>query len=167
MADSALVTKTNLAALAEQGYRCVSRLPGTFGEADEVRDAAFATDAWTDVGALSPEKNAAQYKLWETSRSIDGRDCHLVVVHSTSLDKRKQLDALIAKEAKRSSRPPPRRRPFATTAGKMPRRASAVLPSRNTGSSTIPSRRWRSGTTATPAAPARMSSPEWSATSVW
>ena len=58
VADSALVTKANLAALAEEGYRFVSRLPGTFGEADEVRDAAFAADAWTDVGALSPEKNA-------------------------------------------------------------------------------------------------------------
>lgn len=102
VADSALVTKTNLAALAEQGYRFVSRLPATFREADEVRDAAFAADAWSDVGALSPEKNAAHYKLWETSRSIDGRDYRLVVVHSTSLDRRKQkqLDALIGKEAK-------------------------------------------------------------------
>lgn len=102
VADSALVTKANLAALAEEGYRFVSRLPGTFGEANEVRDAAFAADAWTDVGALSAEKNAAQYKMWESSRSIDGRDYRLVVVHSTSLDKRKQkqLDALIAKEAK-------------------------------------------------------------------
>ena len=46
VADSALVTKTNLAALAEQGYRFVSRLPAVFREAAEVRDAAFAADAW-------------------------------------------------------------------------------------------------------------------------
>ena len=65
-----------------------------------MRDAAFAADAWTDVGALSAEKNVAQYKKWETSRSIDGRDFRLVVVHSTSLDKQKHLDALIAKEAR-------------------------------------------------------------------
>ncbi len=37
VADSALVTKANLAALTEEGYRFVSRLPGTFGEANEVR----------------------------------------------------------------------------------------------------------------------------------
>ncbi|EQD53164.1 transposase (IS4 family protein), partial [mine drainage metagenome] len=102
VADSALVTKKNLAALADQKYHFVSRLPATFKEADEVRDAAFAADRWTDLGALSAKKNAAQYKAWETSRVIDGREYRLFVVHSTSLDRRKHkhLDSLIARERK-------------------------------------------------------------------
>ena len=169
VADSALVTKANLAALAEEGYRFVSRLPGTFGEANEVRHAAFAADAWTDAGALSAEKNAAQYKMWETSRSIDGRDYRLVVVHSTSLDKRKQkqLDALITKEAIELEKAAGEeatvhyncREDAETGFGRFAQPQYWLLDHT--------SRRWKSGTTAIVVAPARMSSPRWSATSVW
>ena len=55
-----------------------------------MREAAFAANAWMDVGALSPEQKAAKYKVWETSCSIDSREYRLVVVHSVSLGKRKQ-----------------------------------------------------------------------------
>ena len=100
VADSALVTKANLEAVAEQGYHFVSRLPATFGEADRVRAEAFAQDNWTDAGTLSAAKGAARYKLWQTRRRIGGRDYRLIVVHSTSLDRRKQqqLDKAIAEQ---------------------------------------------------------------------
>jgi len=100
VADSSLVTKANLQAVAEEGYHFVSRLPATFREAGAVRDEAFSKNEWVDIGRLSPDKKAAEYKLWETERTIDGRTYRLIVVHSTSLDRRKQkqLDKTIAKE---------------------------------------------------------------------
>lgn len=90
VADSALVTKQNLAAVAEEGYRFVSRLPATFQEADAVRDEAFLKDEWEEIGPLSPTPKAAAYRLWETKRSIGDREYRLIVVYSTSLDQRKQ-----------------------------------------------------------------------------
>ncbi len=66
----------------------------------------YTSVRWAEVGigedAAARQEFALPAWTWETSRSIDGQDYRLVVVHSTSLDKRKQkqLDALIAKEAK-------------------------------------------------------------------
>ena len=100
MADSALVTKANLAAVAGEGYRFVSRLPWAFKEAASVWDAAFAAGKWTEVGALSPKKNAATYKVWETKRVIDKRSYRMIVVSSSSLDRRKskKLEADIVRK---------------------------------------------------------------------
>lgn len=100
VADSALVTKTNLAAMASKQYRFVSRLPSTFKEANAARDEAFAKGLWGETLVLSRRKTAARYKLHETTRAIDGRTYRLIVVHSTSLDRRKQkqLDKDVEKE---------------------------------------------------------------------
>jgi len=94
VADSALVTKDNLDMMAEKEIRFISRLPETFSIAEELKDLAWAQDTWTHVGALSKKKDAAQYKACSFEREVNGYRYRLIVVHSTSLDQRKEKSLL-------------------------------------------------------------------------
>lgn len=87
--DSQMVTGPNLDRIAALHWRFISRLPGVYSLADEVKAAAFAQDQWLEVGRISPAKGAASYKLQEHSGVIDDRTYRLIVVQSSSLEKRK------------------------------------------------------------------------------
>ncbi len=89
IADSSAVTTNNLRIRKEANIDIISRLPGRFGIEDELKKKAFNTDEWTPVGKLSQEKDAASYKVWDTSGEIDGQTYRFVVVHSDHKDKRK------------------------------------------------------------------------------
>jgi transposase len=95
VADSALVTKGNLDLIADKGIRFISRLPATFGQEQEVKDRAFADGGWVDVGVLTqnPKPDSARYKCkdyaMEIATEAGAHNYRLIVVHSTSLDKRK------------------------------------------------------------------------------
>jgi len=95
VADSALVTKKNLDLIAGKDVRFISRLPATFGQEQEAKDRAFADDDWTDAGVLTlnPKPDSARYRWREYTVEIPTpeavRSYRLIVVHSTSLDKRK------------------------------------------------------------------------------
>lgn len=90
VADFALVTGPNLATLATQDLRFVSRLPETFG-------AAAAT--WIPVGRMGVRADAATYHAAEQTAVIDDRSYRLVVYRSSHLDQRKvkTLDRTVAR----------------------------------------------------------------------
>ncbi len=87
--DSQMVTGPNLERIAQLHWRFISRLPSTYALADAVKAAAFAQRQWTDVRQISPGKRAASYKVQEHAGTIDDRPYRLVVVQSSSLEKRK------------------------------------------------------------------------------
>ena len=87
--DSQLVTGPNLERIAKLRWRFISRLPSTYTLAGEVKAAAFSQGQWTDVRQISPGKRAASYKVQERAGTIDDRPYRLVVVQSSSLEKRK------------------------------------------------------------------------------
>ncbi len=89
IADSSAVTTNNLRIRKEANIDIISRLPGRFGIEAELKKKAFNTDEWIPVGKLSEEKDAASYKVWDTSGEIDGQTYRFVVVHSDHKDKRK------------------------------------------------------------------------------
>lgn len=104
VADCALVTKDNLALLVQEkdnkpALQFISLLPENFGLNKEIKAEAFRTGFWQEIGKLSPKKDAACYKSQSFFREIDGRDYRLIVVHSTTLDKRKE-NSLLKKWAK-------------------------------------------------------------------
>ena len=102
VADSALVTRSNLARMADQKIRFLSRLPESFAVADEVKRAAWAGDTWQDLGQLATEARptSACYRACEQEAEIDGRRYRLLVVYSDHLDgrKRKTFAKRLAKE---------------------------------------------------------------------
>ena len=95
VADSAAVTKGNLDLIAGKGIRFISRLPATFAQEQEVKDRAWSDGGWIDVGVLTenPKRDAAFYRYQEYVVDIAAqtavRPYRLIVVHSSSLDKRK------------------------------------------------------------------------------
>ncbi len=90
IADSALITKDNLAVLQSQKVRFISRLPETFGMAEEVKQWAWKTGRWITLGAVSQKKNASQYQAQSTIRELDGQRYRFITFHSSNLDARKE-----------------------------------------------------------------------------
>ena len=95
VADSAAVTKGNLDLIAAKGIRFISRLPATFAQEQEVKDRAWSDGGWIDAGVLTenPKRDSAFYRYQEYVVDIAAqtavRPYRLIVVHSSSLDKRK------------------------------------------------------------------------------
>ncbi|MEA4884523.1 MAG: IS1634 family transposase [Clostridia bacterium] len=95
VADSAVVAKDNLDLIVDKGIRFISRLPATFTQEQEIKDRAWSEGGWINVGVLTqnPKRDSAFYKCKEyivdiaTKTAV--RPYRLIVVHSTSLDKRK------------------------------------------------------------------------------
>ncbi len=89
-----LVYVANSAAMTK-GIRFISRLPATFAQEQEVKDRAWSDGGWIDVGVLTenPKRDSAFYKCKECVVGIAAqtavRPYRLIVVHSSSLDKRK------------------------------------------------------------------------------
>ena len=90
VADSALVTRGNLEIMHTQKIPFISRLPETFGIASELKEAAWSEARWQPIGSLTDKKDAAVYRLQAFKRGLAEHDYRFVVVHSSSLDKRKE-----------------------------------------------------------------------------
>ncbi|MEW6522197.1 MAG: IS1634 family transposase [Bacillota bacterium] len=63
VADSSLVSKINLEAIAEKNVKFISRIPASFLIAGELKERAWEEGSWEEVGALSPRKEASLYKV--------------------------------------------------------------------------------------------------------
>ena len=93
VADAALVTADNLAALGDT--RFITRLPATSNECGRLIAEAVAHNAWEEVGVLAhtkPTKHrpATAYKAAEGEVTLYGMPYRAVVVHSSAQDKRRQ-----------------------------------------------------------------------------
>jgi transposase len=93
VADAALVTEDNLAALGDTLF--ITRLPATYNECGRLIAEAVAHNTWAEVGVLAhtkPTKHrpAASYKVYEGQVTLYGTPYRAVVVHSSAQDKRRQ-----------------------------------------------------------------------------
>ena len=92
VADSALVTPTNLDLMEKNDIKFITRLPENYALASSLKEKAQEASDWIEVGKLSDKKDAASYKIKGLTSELEGRNYHFVVVHSTSLAKlRKKL----------------------------------------------------------------------------
>jgi transposase len=105
VADSAMVTQSNLAAVGPNLF--VSRLPANYKECERAICVAVDADEWTDIGRLSEtltrgNRPCAQYKAFETTVTLYEKTYRAVVIHSSSHDKRRQkrYDRLVASSKK-------------------------------------------------------------------
>src|SRR5499433_2626025 len=93
VADAALVTEDNLAALGDTLF--ITRLPATYNECGRLIAEAVAHNTWEEVGVLAqtpPTKHrpATSYKVSEGEVMLYGTTDRAVVVHSSAHDKRRQ-----------------------------------------------------------------------------
>ena len=93
IADAALVTEDNLAALRDTLF--ITRLPAAYSECGRVIADAVAHNHWEEVGVLAqtpPTKHrpGTFYKVAEGEVSLYGKAYRAVVVHSSSQDQRRQ-----------------------------------------------------------------------------
>jgi transposase len=93
IADAALVTEDNLAALGDTLF--ITRLPATYSECERVIGEAVARNQWEEVGVLAqthPTKHrpGTFYKVAEDVVTLYGKAYRAVVVHSSSQDQRRQ-----------------------------------------------------------------------------
>jgi len=93
IADAALVTEDNLAALRDTLF--ITRLPAPYSECGRIIAEAVARNDWEVVGVLAqtpPTKHrpGTCYKVAEASVTLYGKAYRAVVVHSSSQDQRRQ-----------------------------------------------------------------------------
>jgi transposase len=93
VADAALVTEDNLAALGDTLF--ITRLPATYNECGRLIAEAVAHNTWEEVGVLAhtkPTKHrpVTSYKAYEGEVTLYGTAYRAVVVHSSTQDKRRQ-----------------------------------------------------------------------------
>ena len=93
IADAALVTADNLAALGDTLF--ITRLPATYSECGRVITEAVAHNHWEEVGVLAqtpPTKHrpGTFYRVAEGEVTLYGKAYRAVVVHSSSQDQRRQ-----------------------------------------------------------------------------
>ena len=93
IADAALVTEDNLAALGDTLF--ITRLPATYSECERVIGEAVARNRWEEVGVLAQTPSTRHrpgtfYKVAEAVVTLYGKPYRAVVVHSSSQDQRRQ-----------------------------------------------------------------------------
>src|SRR5262245_4278315 len=93
VADAALVTEDNLAALGDTLF--ISRLPATYNECGRLITEAVAHNTWEEVGVLAHTKPTQHrpvtaYKVSEGEVTLYGTAYRAVVIHSSTQDKRRQ-----------------------------------------------------------------------------
>src|SRR5215813_5537903 len=93
VADAALVTEVNLAALGDTLF--ISRFSATYSECGRLIAEAVAHNTWEEVGILAHTKPTAHrpvtsYKAYEGEVTLYGTTYRAVVVHSSAQDKRRQ-----------------------------------------------------------------------------
>jgi transposase len=94
IADSAMVTKKNLATIGDTTLS-ISRLPANYKECLRAIKDAIEKDQWQDIGILSSTKAtvkrpAAHYQAYESNVELHGKKYRAVVIHSSAHDKRRQ-----------------------------------------------------------------------------
>src|SRR5215471_7371405 len=104
IADAALVTEDNLAALRNTLF--ITRLPATYSECGRIIAEAVAHNDWKEVGVLAqtpPTKHrpGTFYKVGEREVTLYGTTYRAVVVHSSSQDQRRQQQ--LERESRASS----------------------------------------------------------------
>jgi transposase len=92
VADAALVTEDNLAALGDTLF--ISRLPATYSACGQVIAEVMSQNRWEEVGVLAstkPTKNrpGTSYKAAEGQVTLHGKSYRAVVVQSSTQDKRR------------------------------------------------------------------------------
>jgi len=99
-ADSAAVTEDNLKLFKKYHIDMISRFPERYDLAEELIDQAILADTWKEIGTFSEGKKAATYKSVSFEKELYSVIYRFVVVHSSSLDKRKlkTLNSKIEKE---------------------------------------------------------------------
>ena len=123
IADAALVTEDNLAALGDTLF--IPRLPAMYGACGRVIAEAVAHNQWEEVGVLAqtpPTKHrpGTFYKVAERSVTLYGKPYRAVVVHSSSQDQRRQK--ALARELQTSYTA------LATTVGEAAHQESSAVP---------------------------------------
>jgi transposase len=106
LADCALISTETLQRLAQQKIQFISRLPETFGIAEELKEEVWKNPQnWEDFGALVEKvtDKTAIYKGWKTTREIGGESFVFVVVHSSKLEQRKERSLAKAVERTQQS----------------------------------------------------------------
>jgi transposase len=93
IADAALVTEDNLAALGDTLF--ITRLPATYSECGRVIAEAVARNQWEAVGVLAQtpptqHRPGTCYKVAEDVVTLYGKTYRAVVVHSSHHDQRRQ-----------------------------------------------------------------------------
>jgi transposase len=93
VADAALVTEANLAALGDPLFS--SRRPASYNECGRLIAEAVAHNTWEEIGVLAPTKPtthrpATSDKAYEGTVTRSGMPYRAVVVHSSAQDKRRQ-----------------------------------------------------------------------------
>jgi transposase len=93
VADAALVTEDNLAALGDTLF--ITRLPATYSECGRLIAEAVAHNTWQAVGVLAHTKptkhrDVTAYTVSEGAVTLYGTAYRAVVVHSSTQDKRRQ-----------------------------------------------------------------------------
>lgn len=93
IADAALVTEDNLAALKDTLF--ITRLPATYSACGQVIAEAVAHNQWEEVGRLAQTKPTKHrpgtfYQVAESQVTLYGKGYRAVVVHSSSQDQRRQ-----------------------------------------------------------------------------
>jgi hypothetical protein len=93
VADAALVTEENLAALGDTLF--ITRLPATYNECRRLIAEAVAGNTWEEIGMLAhtkptPQRPGTIYKVSEGQVTLYGTSYRAVVVHSSAQDKRRQ-----------------------------------------------------------------------------
>ena len=93
VADAALVTEDNLAALGDTLF--ITRLPATYNECERLIAEAVAQDTWEEIGRLAHTKPtthrpATSYKAYEGEVILYGTPYRAVVIRSSAQDKRRQ-----------------------------------------------------------------------------
>jgi transposase len=93
VADAALVTEENLAALGNTLF--ISRLPAIYNECGRIIAEAVAHNTWDDLGVLAHTKPTKHrpgtcYKAYEGEVTLYGTPYRAVVIHSSAQDIRRQ-----------------------------------------------------------------------------
>lgn len=87
--DSAMVTEDNLNIYGDRPF--ISRFPENFKLCKELKEQAYRNEAdWVHVGPLNDKKDAATYRIQGVEEELYGRDYRFTIVHSSTLDRRKQ-----------------------------------------------------------------------------
>jgi hypothetical protein len=93
IADAALVTEDNLAALRNTLF--ITRLPATYSACGRVIAEAVAHNHWEEVGVLAQtpptrRRPGTFYHMSESRVTLDGKAYRALVVHSSGQDQRRQ-----------------------------------------------------------------------------
>jgi len=114
VSDCALVSTEGLQKIGKD-VQFISRLPETFGLANELKQMAWEADCWEEIGPLADvtSPKAAHYKTYTVRREFCGREYGFVVVQSSALEAKKEKTILkqvgkkqaeLAKQAKALSK---------------------------------------------------------------